>query len=166
MCKNLFFTVYGKNKWKAWARRSLLSTSACSPVASVVAMQPWTALSMMTRKYQQKINWFLALALALLLDIFMEMRNKNSPCTAMISCSAELSMLLRKGQSWSVGFCHMTCGALEAFWKVEMFSSRRGIGAPGKTSAPRCFHYERARRAPTLEITNLSAKKTQYVNGP
>ena len=105
---------------------SLLSTSTCAPVASVVAMQPWTALSMMTRKYQQRINWFLALALALLLDIFMEMRNKNSPCTAMISCSAEFSMLLRKGQSWSVSFCHMTCGALVAFWKVEMFSSRCG----------------------------------------
>ncbi len=29
-------------------------------------------------------------------------------------------------------FRHMTCGALAAFWKVEMFLSRRGADAPGK----------------------------------
>ncbi len=29
-------------------------------------------------------------------------------------------------------FRHMTCGALAAFWKVEMFLSRCGADAPGK----------------------------------
>ncbi len=36
--------------------------------------------------------------------------------------------------------------------------------APGKSE--RRFHYERACRASTFEITNLRAQKTQYVNGP
>ncbi len=31
---------------------------------------------------------------------------------------------------------------------------------------PRRFHYERAYRASTFEITNLSAQKTRYVSGP
>ncbi len=62
------------------------------------------------------------------------------------------------------------CGALAAFWKVEMFLSRCGADAPGKNervaSRPRRFHYERAYRASTFEITNLSAQKTRYVSGP
>ncbi len=57
-----------------------------------------------------------------------------------------------------------------AFWKVEMFLSRCGADAPGKNEriAPRLrlFHYERAYRASTFEITNLSAQKTRYVSGP
>ncbi len=77
--------------------------------------------------------------------------------------SAALSVTRRK-------FRHMTCGALAAFWKVEMFLSRCGADAPGKNErvAPRLrrFHYERAYRASTFEITNLSAQKTRYVNGP
>ncbi len=60
--------------------------------------------------------------------------------------------------------------ALAAFWKVEMFLSRCGADAPGKNERvaprPRRFHYERAYRASTFEITNLSAQKTRYVNGP
>ncbi len=72
-----------------------------------------------------------------------------------------------KGWSWLVGSCHMTCCALVAFWKVEMFLSRCGADAPGKNERvaprPRRFHYERAYRASTFEITNLSAQKTQYV---
>ncbi len=67
-------------------------------------------------------------------------------------------------------FRHMTCGALAAFWKVEMFLSRCSADAPGKNErvAPRLrrFHYERAYRASTFEITNLSAQKTRYVSGP
>ncbi len=59
---------------------------------------------------------------------------------------------------------------LAAFWKVEMFLSRCGADAPGKNErvAPRLrrFHYERAYRASTFEITNLSAQKTRYVSGP
>ncbi len=39
--------------------------------------------------------------------------------------SAALSVTRRK-------FRHMTCGALAAFWKVEMFLSRCGTDAPGK----------------------------------
>ncbi len=35
-----------------------------------------------------------------------------------------------------------------------------------KTSASHRFHYERAYRASTFEITNLSAQKTRYVSGP
>ncbi len=62
------------------------------------------------------------------------------------------------------------CGALAAFWKVEMFLSRCGADAPGKNERvaprPRRFHYERAYRAPTFEITNLSAQKMRYVSGP
>ncbi len=62
------------------------------------------------------------------------------------------------------------CGALAAFWKVEMFLSRCGADAPGKNERvaprPRRFHYERAYRASTFEITNLSAQKTRYVSGP
>ncbi len=62
--------------------------------------------------------------------------------------SAALSVTRRK-------FRHMTCGALDA---------------PGKNErvAPRLcrFHYERAYRASTFEITNLSAQKTRYVSGP
>ncbi len=77
--------------------------------------------------------------------------------------SAALSVTRRK-------FRHMTCGALAAFWKVEMFLSRCGADAPGKNErvAPRLrrFHYERAYRASTFEITNLSAQKTRYVSGP
>ncbi len=77
--------------------------------------------------------------------------------------SAALSVTRRK-------FRHMTCGALAAFWKVEMFSSRCGADAPWKNErvAPRLrrFHYERAYRASTFEITNLSAQKTRYVSGP
>ncbi len=61
-------------------------------------------------------------------------------------------------------------GALAAFWKVEMFLSRCGADAPGKNERvaprPRRFHYERAYRASTFEITNLSAQKTRYVSGP
>ncbi len=57
-------------------------------------------------------------------------------------------------------FRHMTRGALAAFWKVEMFLSRCGADAPGKNERvaprPRRFHYERAYRASTFEITNLS----------
>ncbi len=72
-----------------------------------------------------------------------------------------------KGWSWLVGSCHMTCGALAAFWKVEMFLSRCGADAPGKNERvaprPRRFHYERAYRASTFEITTLSAQKTRYV---
>ncbi len=45
-----------------------------------------------------------------------------------------------------------------------MFLSRCGADAPGKSE--RRFHYERACRASTFEITNLSAQKMQYVNGP
>ncbi len=77
--------------------------------------------------------------------------------------SAALSVTRRK-------FRHMTCGALAAFWKVEMFLSRCGADAPGKNERvaprPRRFHYERAYRASTFEITNLSAQKTRYVSGP
>ncbi len=62
------------------------------------------------------------------------------------------------------------CGALAAFWKVEMFLSRCGADAPGKNERvaprPRRFHYECAYRASTFEITNLSAQKTRYVSGP
>ncbi len=51
-----------------------------------------------------------------------------------------------------------------------MFLSRCGSDAPGKNErvAPRLrrFHYERAYRASTFEITNLSAQKTRYVSGP
>ncbi len=76
--------------------------------------------------------------------------------------SAALSVTRRKIR-------HMTCGALAAFWKVEMFLSRCGSDAPGKNErvAPqlRRFHYERA-CASTFEITNLSAQKTRYVSGP
>ncbi len=61
----------------------------------------------------------------------------------------------------------------EGWWlkeKVEMFLSRCGADAPGKNEriAPRLrrFHYERAYRASTFEITNLSAQKTRYVSGP
>ncbi len=68
------------------------------------------------------------------------------------------------------GNCHMTCGALAAFWKVEMFLSRCGADAPGKnervTPRLRRFHYERTYRASIFEITNLSAQKTRYVSGP
>ncbi len=57
--------------------------------------------------------------------------------------SAAFSVTRRK-------FRHMTCGALAAFWKVEMFLSRCGADAPGKNErvAPRLrrFHYERAYR--------------------
>ncbi len=57
-----------------------------------------------------------------------------------------------------------------AFWKFEMFLSRCGADAPGKNErvAPRSrrFHYERAYRASTFEITNLSAQKTRYVSSP
>ncbi len=35
-----------------------------------------------------------------------------------------------------------------------------------KMSASHRFHYERAYRASTFEITNLSAQKTRYVSGP
>ncbi len=77
--------------------------------------------------------------------------------------SAALSVTRRKIR-------HMTCGALAAFWKVEMFLSWCGSDAPGKNErvAPRLrrFHYERAYRASTFEITNLSAQKTRYVSGP
>ncbi len=77
--------------------------------------------------------------------------------------SAALSVTRRK-------FRHMTYGALAAFWKVVMFISRCGADAPGKNErvAPRLrrFHYERAYRASTFEITNLSAQKTRYVSGP
>ncbi len=65
-------------------------------------------------------------------------------------------------------FRHMTCGALAAFWKVEMFLSQCGADAPGKNERvaprPRRFHYERAYRASTFEITNLSAQMTRYVS--
>jgi len=51
-----------------------------------------------------------------------------------------------------------------------MFLSRRGADAHGKKERvaprPHRFHYERAYRAPTFEITNLSAQKTRYVNRP
>ncbi len=51
-----------------------------------------------------------------------------------------------------------------------MFLSRCGADAPGKNERvaprPRRFHYERAYRASTFEITNLSAQKTRYVSGP
>ncbi len=70
--------------------------------------------------------------------------------------SAALSVTRRKIR-------RMTCGALAAFWKVEMFLSRCGADAPGKNER---FHYERAYRASTFEITNLSAQKTRYVSGP
>ncbi len=73
--------------------------------------------------------------------------------------SAALSVTRRK-------FRHMTCGALAAFWKVEMFLSRCGSDAPGVAPRLRRFHYERAYRASTFEITNLSAQKTRYVSGP
>ncbi len=77
--------------------------------------------------------------------------------------SAALSVTRRK-------FRHMTCGALAAFWKVEMFLSRCGADAPGKNErvAPRLrrFHYERAYRASTFEITNLSAQKTRPLKTP
>ncbi len=67
-------------------------------------------------------------------------------------------------------FCHMTRGALAAFWKVEMFLSRCGADAPGKNECvaprPRRFHYEHAYRASTFEITNLNTQKTRYVSGP
>ncbi len=70
--------------------------------------------------------------------------------------SAALSVTRRK-------FRHMTCGALAAL-------SRCGADAPGKNERvaprPRRFHYERAYRASTFEITNLSAQKTRYVSGP
>ncbi len=50
-----------------------------------------------------------------------------------------------------------------------MFLSRCGADAPGKNECvaprPRRFHYERAYRASTFEITNLSAQKTRYVSG-
>ncbi len=72
--------------------------------------------------------------------------------------SAALSVTRRK-------FRHMTCGALAAFWKVEMFLSRCGADAPGKNErvAPATAT---AYRASTFEITNLSAQKTRYVSGP
>ncbi len=46
-----------------------------------------------------------------------------------------------------------------------MFLSRCGAGVPGKNECvaprPRRFHYERAYRASTFEITNLNAQKTK-----
>jgi len=51
-----------------------------------------------------------------------------------------------------------------------MFLSGRSADAHRKNErvAPRLhhFHYERANRAPTFEITNLSAQKMRYVNRP
>lgn len=105
--------IASKTAWKAQPRRFLLSTSAYAPVASVVAMQPWTALSTMTRKYQQRI----LISSPLLLHIFMEMRNKNPPCPAMISCSAELSMLSWKGRLFFVTWPAFACGILKS-WDV------------------------------------------------
>ncbi len=104
-----------------------------------------------------------SLAVALLLNLF----KKDYPCTAMISCFTILvsfQCCYRKGWSWLVGSCHMTHGALAAIWEFEMFLSRCGTDAPGKSEHR--FHYERACRASTFEITNLSAQKMQYVNGP
>ncbi len=59
-----------------------------------------------------------------------------------------------------------TYGILKS-WDVL---SRCGADAPGKNERvaprPRRFHYERAYRASTFEITNFSAQKTRYVSGP
>ncbi len=53
------------------------------------------------------------------------------------------------------------CGILKS-WDV-FISMRRGRAWKKRT---RRFHYERAYRASTFEITNLSAQKTRYVSGP
>ncbi len=54
--------------------------------------------------------------------------------------------------------------------KLRCFYLDAARTAPGKNErvAPRLrrFHYERAYRASTFEITNLSAQKTRYVSGP
>ncbi len=53
------------------------------------------------------------------------------------------------------------CGILKS---LDVFISM-WRGRAWKKRARR-FHYERAYRASTFEITNLSAQKTRYVNGP
>ncbi len=53
------------------------------------------------------------------------------------------------------------CGILKS-WDV-FISMRRGRAWKKRA---RRFHYERAYRASTFEITNLSAQKTRYVSGP
>ncbi len=110
---------------------------ACAPVASAVAKQPWPALSMKTRKFQQRINGFPALkslAAALLLNLF---KNGN-PCIGMISFSsilAELSMLLRgkDGADWLV---LVTWPAVHLWHseKLRCLLSRCGVDAPRKTT--------------------------------
>ncbi len=102
---------------------------------------------------------------ALLSPFFQSVRGGCAPEAFVVAKqpSVALSVTRRK-------FRHMTRGALAAFWKVEMFLSRCGADAPGKNERvaprPRRFHYERAYRASTFEITNLSAQKTRYVSGP
>ncbi len=76
--------------------------------------------------------------------------------------SAALSVTRRK-------FRHMTCGALAAFWKVEIFiSMRRGRAwkKRARRTATASLPLWAAYRASTFEITNLSAQKTRYVSGP
>ncbi len=53
------------------------------------------------------------------------------------------------------------CGILKSW--VVFISMRRGRAWKKRA---RRFHYERAYRASTFEITNLSAQKTRYVSGP
>ncbi len=56
------------------------------------------------------------------------------------------------------------CGILKS-WDVFI---RLFVFGKNERVAPRLrrFHYERAYRASTFEITNLSAQKTRYVSGP
>ncbi len=98
-------------------------------------------------------------------------QSSGNPWTAMMSCSSifwwgfKVTEKVRKLIGWFLSHdLRCACGIL----KFEMFLSRCGADAPGKNErvAPRHFHYERAYRASTFEITNLSAQKTQYVNGP
>ncbi len=89
---------------------------------------------------------------------------------AALHFSAEVFKVTEKVRSCLVGSCHMTCGALAAFWKFESFyldAERTRLEKNERVAPrPRRFHYERAYRASTFEITNLSAQKTPYVNGP
>ncbi len=55
----------------------------------------------------------------------------------------------------------------EKLWCLDLDAARTRL-EKNERVAPRLrrFHYERAYRASTFEITNLSAQKTRYVSGP
>ncbi len=60
-------------------------------------------------------------------------------------------------------FRHMTCGALAAFWKVEMFLSRCGADAPGKNErvAPRPASLPLWARIPRVYISNNELERAK-----